>query len=407
MNVLEMRTKAAMLLARCQELAEQDGMTEEQKAEFDGKLAEAKDLDAKIGQADEIGTLRKSYTQGDGAAHVRQVKTEPPMWKGLEEFLRDVLTKGPQHPMFDVCRAEAKELNMTVGAQGAVLVPQQFSDMLLQVKSQDAVVRPRARVIPAGDPPDAPITMPALNQSGALGVYSGVTVQWIAEGATKIEAEPSFAEITLAPQEVSAWTELTDKLIRNSAAASAIVTTLLRKAIIASEDVAFLRGGGAGQPLGIIGAPGTLVVARTGAGAVVYADLIGMYARALMGGNLTWVANPTVLPQLMTMVDAGGNLIWQPNAREGTPGTLLGIPLIINQRSPVLGTSGDILLADFDYYLIKDGSGIFVESSSHFLFTSNRTIIKAFWNVDGQPWLTTPMLLEDGVTTSSPFVVLS
>jgi len=30
---------------------------------------------------------------------------------------------------------------------------------------------------------------------------------------------------------------------------------------------------------------------------------------------------------------------------------------------------------------------------------------KATWNVDGQPWLTTPILRADG-TTCSPFVVL-
>ena len=401
MNAIEMRTKAAMLLARCQELAEVDELTPEQKAEFDGKLAEAQDLDAKIGKMDEIGALRKSYTQGDGEAKQHPAKEVLGDWRNFGEFVAD-LRFAPEGKRM----TQYKELNMTVGAQGAVLVPPQFRDTLLQITPQDAVVRPRATVIPAGDPPDADITMPALDQSGANGVYSGVTVTWIAEGALKHEDEPTFLEVTLSPFEVAAWTAVTDKLLRNAPAASQIVSTLLRRAILAAEDVAFLTGGGAGQPAGVLGHAATIVTARAGAGTITYPDLVGMYARALMGGPLVWVASPTTMPQLMTMVDAGGNLLWQPNARDGSPGTLLGYPLIINQRSPVLGAEGDLLLADFNYYLIKDGSGIFVDASKHMLFTSNQTIIKAFWNVDGQPWMTTPLLLEDGVSTVSPFVAL-
>ena len=63
------------------------------------------------------------------------------------------------------------------------------------------------------------------------------------------------------------------------------------------------------------------------------------------------------------------------------------------------------MLIDFSHYLIKDGSGIFVSASEHALFTQNKTIIKAFWNVDGQPWLNGPIKGEDG-EQYSPFVAL-
>jgi HK97 family phage major capsid protein len=108
----------------------------------------------------------------------------------------------------------------------------------------------------------------------------------------------------------------------------------------------------------------------------------------------------------MNLVDTNGNLIWQPNARDGAPGTLIGLPCILNERNPVLGSKGDLVLADPSYYMIKDGFGIAISASEHVYFTNNETVIKAFWNVDGQPWLTSPLTLEDGVTTVSPFVVL-
>ncbi len=302
---------------------------------------------------------------------------------------------------------EGRNLQMGVGAQGGFLVPQQFSQQILQVQPQGAIFRPRATVIPAGSPPDAAITFPALDQSNARGVYSGVTVAWIAEGGAKPETEPRFREITLNPREVAAHVVVTDKLLRNTEAASSIVQTLLRRAILAAEDVAFLRGNGVGQPLGVVGHPATIQIGRTAANQIAYADVINMYARVKFGGPLVWVASPTILPQLMSMTDAGNRLVWQPNAREGAPGTLLGIPAILNERNPILGSQGDLMLCDLQYYLIKDGSGIFISASEHVQFLNNQTVIKAFWNVDGQPWLSTPLLLEDGVTTVSPFVVLN
>ena len=303
-------------------------------------------------------------------------------------------------------KTQKRFMNMGFGANGGFIVPDQFSNQIKMVDDQAAIFRPRAQVIPAGDPPDAAITIPALDQGGANGVYAGVQVTWIAEGAQKPETEPAFREIRLEPNEVAAHVVVTDKLLRNSAAAGALVSSLLRKAIIAAEEDAFLSGNGAGQPLGIIGHPAAIQVARAGANQIAYNDVVNMFARAKFGGQLAWIGSQTVLPQLMRMVDAGNNLVWQPNAREGAPGTLLGIPFLLNDQSPILGAEGDLILVDLNYYLIKDGSGISISMSEHPLFTQNRTIIKAFWNVDGQPWLSTPLLARDGVSTVSPFVVL-
>jgi len=131
-----------------------------------------------------------------------------------------------------------------------------------------------------------------------------------------------------------------------------------------------------------------------------------MYSSFMFGGPAVWIASQTTLPQLMAMVDVGNHNVWQPSAREGAPGTLLGFPLLLNDQSPVLGAQGDLVLVDLNYYLIKDGSGITIDMSDGYYFKSNKTIIKAYWNVDGQPWLTTPLTQRDGVSQVSPFVVL-
>ena len=327
-------------------------------------------------------------------------------WRGgIAEFMRTVLTN-PHDKRLQEFRQQA----MGVGVLGGFMVPTQWSAEIRQLSPQDAIVRPRATVIPPGEPPDAAITFPALDQTGARGVYSGVTVQWIGEGHAKPETDYRLLEVTLSPNEVAAYIPLTDKLLRNSPAASVLATTLLRRAIIAAEDVAFLTGNGAGQPLGIINHPAAINVPRTGFPSVVpgdnYVDLITMYSQIMKDGPLVWIYTPTLLPELMTMTDVNGNLIWTTSAREGEPNRLMGIPAIENERSPVLGQPGDLLLCNLQHYLIKDGSGIFVAASEHVRFLQNQTVIKAFFNVDGQPWLTAPLTLEDGVTQRSPFVQL-
>ena len=380
---------------------ENRSFTDEENTKYNDLMADITNRKAEIKRQEDLQELEMNSKATDDPE-----KTEHEWRGGIAEFMRTVLTNS-----HDPRLQEARQQAMGVGVMGGFMVPTQWSSTIRQLQPQDAVVRPRATVLPPGDPPDAAISFPALNQVGARGVYSGVTVQWIGEGAAKPESTFRLLEVTLTPNEVAAYIPLTDKLLRNSATASTLATTLLRRAIIAAEDVAFLSGAGAGQPLGIINHPGTIQVPRTGFPSAApgdnYVDLITMYQSVIKDGPLVWIYSPSMLVELMTMTDVNGNLIWTTSAREGEPNRILGIPAIENERNPVMGQPGDLLLANLQHYMIKDGSGIFVSASEHVRFLNNQTVIKAFFNVDGQPWLTAPLTLEDGVTQRSPFVQLT
>jgi len=400
--------KRAMFVQQRQALL--DKVIDENRGLTDEERAEQERLAGEIRKMNELIEIAKTSFDlppgGDGDGEPQPTQEQ---FRDFGEFLEAVrFNPGDSRLQYRErpIGPEGRDMSMGVGAAGGVLVPEQFGALIQPIAPQDAVIRPRATVIPAGTPPDSAITLPAVDQSGALGVHSGVMVTWIAEAVTKPQTEPATREVKLEPQEVAAHVVLSDKLLRNAPAAGALVSTILRRAILAAEDQAFLAGTGIGQPAGIIGHPACINVVRTGAGAIVYLDIVAMYAAALFGGRLVWIGSQTILPQLMTMVTPLGQLIWQPSAREGAPGTLLGMPLILNSRSPILGALGDLMLVDLSYYLIKDGSPLTLAMSEHPRFTRNQTIIKAFWNVDGQPWLTTPLLLEDGVSTVSPFVCL-
>jgi len=415
-DILKLMREKDELLGKRQELldgivAENREYTETELAEVEQMQKRVADYDRKIKEAQEIQNARVGNTPAEAlqAAQAPQSDPAPEGFRAFGDFLQ-AARWNHAHPALQyrerVIDSEKRVMSMGVGAAGGFIVPEQFRETMLKIDPQAAIFRPRAQVIPAGSPPDAAITMPALDQSGVKGVYSGVTVNWIAEAGLKPETEPSLLEVKLEPCEVAAHTIVTDKLLRNSAAAGALISSLLRKAIIAAEDVAFLRGTGVGQPAGVIGHGSTINIARAGAGLIAYADIVNMFSSFMFGGQPVWIASQSILPQLMALADVGNHIIWQPNARDGAPGSLMGFPLILNARSPVLGAQGDLILVDLDYYLIKDGSGIAIDMSDGYYFKNNKTIIKAWWNVDGQPWMTTPLLLEDGATTVSPFVVL-
>ena len=106
------------------------------------------------------------------------------------------------------------------------------------------------------------------------------------------------------------------------------------------------------------------------------------------------------------MQDPAGNYIWQSNARDGEPNTILGLPYVFTEKTPILGTAGDAILADESFYYVVEEGGISISKSEHVYFLQNQTVFKFFLKIDGQEKLPAPIYLKDGTTQVSPFVIL-
>lgn len=424
---------------------EERDLTEEEAKKFDELEDEIKALDEKIEavkaqeererivaqREKELGDpvqkqLRPENIPGDYSQNNK--KLDDGGFKNIGEFIHAVRFGDPQGRLNNLKQGEGQgggievpdafkgqfmpgfrnEWTMGTGEEGGFAVPTQFSPEMQMIQPEAPIVRSRATVIPAGDPPDSKITIPAFQQ-GSNGAFGGVEVYWIGEGETKPETVGKLEEINLTPQEVAAHTIVTDKLLRNWPAATSFINNLLSGAVNAAEDFAFLRGNGVAKPMGVLSAPGALKVARDTAGDIITADVVMMLAKLLPDSTsrAMWVANQSTLPRIATLQDAAGNYIFlRGDATRGIPDTLAGIPIKFTGKTPALGSEGDLMLVDFTYYLIKDGSGPYIAASEHVLFRQNKTVIKVFWNVDGQGWVKEPLTLEDGKTQVSPYVVL-
>lgn len=416
--------EAALVAADALTDIEDRELTAEEEAEFDRLAGELKALDKKIAKATVVSNARAATPILVGQPTARTLATDlspeaaagPQPKTEFEQFGEYLATIrfNPNDSRLAGLYA-ATDQSMGTDARGGYAIPPQFIANLLSVSNTGGVVRSsNPMVLPSGgSSPDEPVTMPALDQSDhgesptVPKTFGGVELSWISEGAEKPQTDFKLRLITVTPYEIAGSLDITDKLLRNWSAAGNVISTLFTGARVAAEDSAFLSGNGSGKPTGVIGHAATIAVSRQTAGSFTYIDATNMLSSLLMrGGSPVWVLNQSVMPKLMLMQDPEGHYIWQPNATTGVQTSLLGYPIKWSERSPILGNAGDVLLADFSNYLIKDGSGPFIGASEHVRWRENVTVFKTFWNVGGTPWLTQPYMTEDGLQRS-PFVTLS
>jgi HK97 family phage major capsid protein len=322
-------------------------------------------------------------------------------FRNLGEFV-GALCEGRTENMV---RKEKRDMTASNGPSAGYLIPEAFGGMLRAIEAPASLVRPRATPLGGGN--DATVSFNTFDQSGSKGIYGGVSINWINETGTRQDAgDLAYKQVKFEPKEASAYIDLSNKLLRNAPEVSGYIESQLGLAIAGSEDQKFVSGSGVGCPLGYIGHSSSIEVTRNTSSDIKYSDVCDMFAAAKYSSNLVWVANQTTITKLMQMVDAASQLVWQPSAREGIPGTLIGIPVIFSDLVPVLGTKGDLCLCDFSYYGIRDGSPMSMFADPFSQSVNQITRLYLFWNVDGQPLLTSPLLMRDATNTISPFIVL-
>lgn len=303
-----------------------------------------------------------------------------------------------------------------VPAEGGFLVPEEFRSELLRLSLTNAVVRPRARVIPMAS---ATLRFPKIDETSRVSsVFGGVVVYRTEEGAELAESAASFGSIKLEATKQTALAHVTNELVRDWGAFGVFINEIFPEALAWYEDLDFIGGTGVGEPLGALNAGNTAIIAvdaeaGQSATTIVWENVIRMYARMLPSsiGRAVWVASPDVFVELATMaltVGTGGSAVWITNGHDAPVLTLLGRPVIMDEKAPAaLGTQGDLSFVDFGMYLIGDRQLMTVDSSEHVKFTSDKTTYRMIQRNDGRPWLESAITPANNSATLSPFVQLA
>ena len=355
-----------------------------------------------------------------------EVKTRFDSGDEWSKTLHQFLTKGRIDPRLqlwnDIGDAplplynDQKQMVENVGASGGFLVPPEFRAEVMELAGEMSIVRPRATVIRMSR---RQYMTTVLDQTGTTAGrphwFGGMVFYWGEEAAEKTITTAKWRQMSLTACKLYGYTRASDEL-----ADDAIISLMdylqsatgMAGGIAWMEDFAFLQGNGVNQPLGVINAGATITINRQQAGPgvdpVTYTDLTEMLEHHMQTQNSVWVASISLKGVLMRMVYPTGNPfpIWQPNAREGMPETILGIPVFWTEKTPLAGTAGDIGLYDFNHYWIGDRQALTFATTNAEYFRYDQTSYRMVHRVDGRPWMSTPWTLQDGTSTISPFVIL-
>jgi len=365
-----------------------------------------KELDATMGN---LETKMESHLAGlvekMGNAFEKASFKQPQQAKrfqGFGEFMGKVKSRN----------MEIKDLAEGSGDTGGYLVPDEFSNEILKVELETSVVRNNgARVLNMNS---AILRVPALsvynNASGQI--YGGATAFWGSENTAITESNPTFDRVNLEPKKLTGYVEDSNELEQDAITnMGTLLTQMFGEVLAFEEDDAFINGDGVNKPLGILVAPSLVTVSRATTSAVSTADVINMIAR--FRGSMdraVFLVNQSTLPSIYKLKDENNNYIWHPGMNASVAGkamgTLYGIPLVVTEKCPAVGTKGDIILADFGHYLIGDRGGLRTDYSQHYKFQSDQMAYRVIKRVDGQPWLKQAITPRRGGATLSPFVAI-
>lgn len=361
-----------------------------------------------------------------GAAYEQQIKAED-RFSSMGEYCKAIFRAKTMSTRPDREELQRK-LNVVQEFQnsfsseepgaGGFLIPEIMRSELLQLALEESIVRSRATVIPMST---LRVPIPAVDDTSHVSsLFGGVVYYWTEEGAALTESQATFDKVVLDAKKLTGFFKVPAELLDDAPAFSGWFDSRVPQGLAWSEDVAFMTENGNGAPLGFINSPcSEQVAAESGqtSGTIVWENIAKMYAQMLPTSlrNAVWVASIDTFPQLATMalsVGTGGGPVWiggwsQPGS-DTPPMTILGRPVIFTEKTPKLGTTGDINFVDLSYYLIGDRQQVRVDSSEHFLFQNNQVAYRIIERVDGRPWLQSSLTPHNGSSAKlTPFVQLA
>jgi HK97 family phage major capsid protein len=303
-------------------------------------------------------------------------------------------------------------LNETTPSDGGFLVPVEHAANIHAVSLENEIVMPRCYVQPMQS---NEITIPGMTiGSHGSHLFGGFTATYTPEAGEIDENDPKVRAMKLVAKKLTGLIRFSSELQMDTPGGMGQIETICGKGLGWYRDKAFLKGTGAGEPLGILNSPALISVAKESAQSndtILYENLTKMMAAMYAGsfGNSVWLCHQSTIPQLLQLsmaVGTGGSAIPVLNENNGTF-SMLTRPVVFTEKTETLGNKGDIMLVDFSQYVVGLRSEMRFDTSIHVGFTTDEILARLIERHDGQPLWDSALTLEDGVTQVSPFVTLA
>ena len=257
-------------------------------------------------------------------------------------------------------RQVSNVLQEGVDADGGYLVPEEYDHRLIDVLTEENIMRGIATKITTSG--EHKINIAATKPAAA----------WIEEGGALSFGDATFDQKILYAHKLHVAIKITEELLYDNAfGLENYIITEFGKALANAEEDAFLNGDGVGKPTGIFDKTkggesiGTLTAALKSDDIL---DLIYKLKRPYRK-NASFIMNDATLAQIRKLKDNNGQYLWQPSYQANEPDKILGY----NIRTSAFAPTDAIAFGDYKYYNIGDrGSRSFKQLNE--LFAGNGMI---------------------------------
>jgi len=313
--------------------------------------------------------------------------------------------------------AQTTYANEGVGADGGFAVAPAFrAEIVEKITGEDSLLGRTDQLVSSSNL----FTFPK-DETTPWQSTGGVQAYWESEAGEMNKSKVALLQETVKLNKLTAFVNVTEETLNDAPALDAYLRRKAPQKMDFKISHAIVQGDGVGKPTGILNSPSLVTVADANGGYIEPLDIYNMWSRLYgpLQSNAVWLANQSVLPELLNMQSVvknvagtenvgGGPVFLPPGGLSGSPyATLMGRPIIFTQACKPLNTPGDLILVDMKQYLtILRTTGIRVDTSIHFAFDQDLMSYKFVFRVGGQPWWNTAADPSAGSATLSWAIVL-
>ena len=222
-------------------------------------------------------------------------------------------------------RQVANVLQEGVDADGGYLVPVEYDNRLIDVLTEENIMRGLATKITTSG--EHKINIAATKPAAA----------WIEEGGALSFGDATFDQIYLDAFKLHVAIKVTEELLYDSAFnLESYIITEFGKALANAEEDAFLNGDGKGKPVGIFDKTAGGQSVGTLSAALKSDDLLDLVysLKRPYRKNASFIMNDATLAQIRKLKDNNGAYIWQPSYQVGEPDRILGYKVNTSAYAP-------------------------------------------------------------------------
>lgn len=415
MNLEQLLARQSALLNQMRALADKEGMTPEDIANYEAMEKEYDNNEKQIAIKQKqavLETANKAPVNQPVVTVINEPMPKP--YKSLSAQLKDI-RDAAQGNVSENLRVVQNAMggNVGVGSEGGFAIQSDFAGLMMDSAAKAGDILPKVDSYEVTDGSNSVKWVDVDEDDVSTTVFGGVRVYWAAEATEVAKSQPKLKEKELKLEKLMGFAYATYELDNDSSFVNTLYTRAFQLAIQRSLEAAIISGDGVGKPIGFLKGGSKVTIAKESgqaADTINWKNLSGMYHRSLNKQNSIWLAHPDAHEQfdfLEFPVGTGGVPVYLPATQQGTIDTLRGKPITESDHCSELGQEGDINFVDLSQYMLAYKGGVDAATSIHVQFLTAENCFRFIFRANGMPKQNKKIAIKNSAKERSNFITLA